>query len=228
MEITEKISLDFFGLILFEPMTVLTDLILFLICLFFTSELHKNTTLKIVNRWKLFFVFIGISTFLGAVTHGLFHYPEGRIFLSVYLSMHIASGYAVYFAESATIHLFASNKSKALLKKLIVLKLFLMIIATLYFQNFMVVVINTALGFLSIIWFKTIKYFKGHIGSGFISTGIIFAILTGIIHGNKISLHAWLNHNDISHFILMISLSLIFIGVRKTKLELEETERRSK
>ena len=221
METGEKISVELFGLLFLEPMTAITDLILFLICLFFAYELHKNKASKVIVNWKKFFLFMGISTFLGSIAHGLFHYLDGRPFLAVFLSMQVAAGYAIYFAESASINFFASAKNKVILKKVIVLKLFIMIVAVLYFHDFRVVVINTAIGFLTIIWFKIREYFNGNLGSGFIAIGIVMAVFTAFIHGNKFSLHAWMNYNDISHFMLMIGFYLIFIGVRKTKLKLE-------
>lgn len=198
-----------------EPITVLTDLILTIICLYFFFRL-SNKKLKVETRfWKYFFLWISLSTLLGAIAHGLFYYIEGNIHLAVWLLMQVFSGLAVYFAENSTIRYFFSQPRQNALLKIVTTKLLIMLLATFYFQNYSVVIINTAIGFLTILYFKTRHFLNGNSASGFIAGGIILAIFTAVVHGLKWSLSDWFNHNDISHVIMMFSLWSIFLGVVK-------------
>ena len=56
-----------------EPMTVFTDLIIFLLAGYFAKEIHTLFTVHLMNthwHWTFAFWMIGIGAFLGAVSHG--------------------------------------------------------------------------------------------------------------------------------------------------------------
>ena len=64
--------LTFLGFQVAEPVTALTDFILTVMCFAFYFQLFSRKKETSIQSWRLFFLFMGISTLLGAITHGWF------------------------------------------------------------------------------------------------------------------------------------------------------------
>jgi hypothetical protein len=59
--------------LLFEPMTSLTDLLLSVSCFYFFFGIQKLNETKVgLEHWQKFFLFLGVSTLLGALAHAIF------------------------------------------------------------------------------------------------------------------------------------------------------------
>ena len=68
----EIIRYDLFGLHLQEPMAFITNSLIALFCFWAFRSLRADIT---VNKyWKMFYLFLGTSSFLGALGHTLFMY----------------------------------------------------------------------------------------------------------------------------------------------------------
>lgn len=205
------------GISVHEPMTVFTDFIIAALAFMFHTKL-KKTTSPVINYWGYFFLFFGLSTFVGAFSHAFFLIHDGWMYKSFWLPMQIINGIAVYFAQQATlVSVLQTHPSRRTWEIIYKFQLIAFMIAVPLFQNFLVTVIENALGLIPIMILHY-KY-KEHY-TKIIANGIAISFLTAIIHISKFSLHAYFNYNDIAHVFIMISLAVMFRGVKMKKTTL--------
>ncbi len=196
-----------------EPVTLLTDYINACFAFYFFWKLRTSTN-KTINNWAYFFGIFGISTFLGGSAHGFFAIHEGINYKTVWLGMQIASGLAVYFAQQATLTSALSNsKFSTQWKWSYKIQLIIFIITVLIIQNFIITVIDNALALIPIMILHYINK-EEKLGNIKIANGIAVSFLTAIIHTTKFSLHAYFNFNDIAHVFILVSLFLMYRGVK--------------
>jgi hypothetical protein len=200
------------GIAIHEPMTVFTDIIITLFCLFFVSKLSGKG--KARNAWRKFYAFFAASTFIGAMPHAFFTEHTGTDYKALWLTMQVLNGLAVFYAQFATMLsvMVASPKQKSYYK-ISTFQLSLFCACVFIFQNFLVVVINNALGLIPVM---VLHFTKARRESDkLIGYGIVVSFLTGIVHGAKISLNDHFNYNDIAHVLIMISLSIMYLGIKE-------------
>jgi hypothetical protein len=83
-------------------------------------------------------------------------------------------------------------------------------------QNFIVVVINTALGLIPVMVLHL--RLQRSAADKMLAYGIMISFLTVIVHGFKISMHAYFNHNDLAHILIMVSLWFMYKGAKTASL----------
>ena len=209
--------IDILGLHILEPVTVLTDVLLSIFCIYFYNKLNFQGNKPLLGKyWRLFFLFIGLATFIGAISHGLKSYFSLEIHSLSRMIMCISSIPASYYLLKATIEL--SDKNKTKYSKISLIAMCVLTIFTMLINNFILIVINAVvvISITLIIHYRTYK--KGYIGSGYIVAGFAFSLSSVIVHLGKLSINDWVTFRDISHIIMNIGLYIIFTGVLlKTK-----------
>lgn len=198
-----------------EPTTTFTDYLISLLCFVFFYNLKNNKSVASINNWKNFFLFFGVSTIVGGCAHAFFEFHAGLGYKTLWLAMQVLSGFAVYFAQMATFNSVLQNsKNKNNWRLTYAIQLCVFIAAVFIFQNFLVVVLDNAIGLIPVmvLHFTDPKKIKA---SKFIAYGILISFLTAFVHVAKLSWNANFNSNDISHILLMVSLSVVFVGVWK-------------
>ena len=90
-------SINIGGFVIYEPTTVFTDVVISILCFVFVKNLKANT--PAVKNWKLFFLFFGLGTFVGACSHALFNLHAGIAYKSFWLPMQVLNILSVYFAH---------------------------------------------------------------------------------------------------------------------------------
>ncbi len=209
-------SISIGKLTIYEPTTVLTDLIITILCFLFLYNLKNN--LPSTNKWKLFFLFFGLSTLVGAFSHALFKEHSGIAYKSFWLSMQMLNLFAVFTAQLATYYsVLLENKHKKIWLNSYFIQLVIFAVAVFIFQNFLVVVLDNAIGLIPVLILH-LKHRNQNEGYKGIANGILISFLTGIVHGTKLTFHAYFNFNDIAHVLIMISLYYIYSGVKKITL----------
>ncbi len=191
---------------LFEPTTVLTDVIVSILCIYICVTLRKNTLSDIQKMWTLFFLFFGLSTLVGGCSHAFYQIHEGVGYKLFWLTMQIFNGAAVMFAQLAT------YTKKA--KQILVIQFIVFVFAVLFFQKFIVVIINNIISLIPVMLLNFQKEKKA-IFNKKIAYGILISFAPALIHGFKISFHTFFNYNDIAHIFIMLSLYIIFSGVNE-------------
>jgi hypothetical protein len=197
-----------------------TDVVISILCFVFVKNLKANTSA--VKNWRLFFLFFGLGTFIGACSHAFFKEHAGLAYKSFWLPMQVLNITSVFFAQLGTYHsiLIDSKKAKAWLLSYR-LQVVVFVIAVFIFHNFLVVVIDNALGLIPIMVLHYMNRNK-HIGYAVLANGILISFLTVIVHGTKLSLHAYFNSNDIAHILIMFSLYYMYSGVKQFSTQITQ------
>ncbi len=206
-----------------QPVTVFTDYIISVLSLYFYLRLKKlNGINESTVSWSRFLLFLSLSSFFGGCSHAFFAVHEGVSYKAFWLPMQVLNNLMVYFAQRATLQsALQHSDKKRWWSYSYTIQLILFSIAVFLFQNFLVVIIDIAIGLIPvmIIHFMDGKKNKA---SYFIAYGIVVLFLTAIVNGAKLSVHAYFTYQDISHILIMISLSLMFIGMYRKNLRIEK------
>lgn len=221
------------GIKIFEPVTAFTDFILAFLCLLFYYRYSSATSEKGIIYWKRFFLYMGLSTLIGGFTHSLFENHTSLAYIFCWLGMQLCSVLSVYQAQMATIFSISNPKIpiyKSAQKSIYLCQIQLVVfcIATIYFKNFLVVVINSTIGFLLVLYIHALSGKKyGNKAASWIALGITVSFLTAFVYAFKISVNDWFNFKDIAHLIMAISIIFISIGVGKFNSEVTFQESKS-
>ena len=203
------------SLAIHQPVTAFTDYVITLLGLFFYYKLHKKNETAVVRNWSLFFGLLGISTLLGGSSHAFFEVHEGIAYKTVWLAMQIVNGFALYFAQQATLVSILKDSDHANKWKLsYTIQLIVFIVAALFFQKYLVTIIENAIALIPImiLHFTAKPKEKYHTKIGY---GILISFITAIVHGTKFSLDVHFNYNDIAHVFIMISLYVMYLGAKE-------------
>jgi hypothetical protein len=199
------------GVSIHEPMTVLTDLFIAVFAITFYFQL-KNKTDAVTRNWSYFFLFMGISTVTGSCSHAFFAVHEGGLYKSFWLPMQVINGFAIYSAQQATlISALEGSVHQTKWKHSYLIQLVVFILALFYIQKYMVSIIENAIGLIPIM---ILHYQYKRSYAKMIANGIAISFITAFVNLGKLSLHAYFNYNDIAHVFIMISLYVIYKGVR--------------
>lgn len=193
---------------IFEPVTVLTNLLLAGFCFFWSGAAKGNTP----RFWSWFFLLLGSSVLLGAFAHGLYiniDNPAQKYtrFLAI-MSVSAGSLASIYVLDN-----------KALIRKLSFLLIFQFVVFSylvLTYNRFVFVTIHSLLG-LGITVGGVFIWQVNRLGSQsvyWMLGGIAVNASTAVIHSLKLSPHPYFNHNDISHLILVLGCFMMFKGAQ--------------
>lgn len=203
------------GVIIFEPVTILTNLFITVFCLFAFFKLRRNKT-PLAIQWSMFFLLIGLSSSTGSLAHGT-HFQLGELFLkSTVFMMNAISLIAIYFCFKSANTYFSQNKpsQKKYINYLVITWIVILLIVTLLQNNFLLIKIHAGIVLTYSLVIHLIFYKKGGKGSGYVAGGIIVSFLSIVTHSLKLSVSDWFNYKDISHVIMLISLMLMYKGAR--------------
>jgi hypothetical protein len=204
------------GFAVHQPVTFFTDVIISVLCFFFFLKLNRIAKQdQSTIYWKRFFFFLCMASFVGGCSHGLFLIHEGFNYKTFWLTMQLLNVISVYWAQQATItSLLIDSPNKKILNIGYAIQLLLFSLSVFIFHNFLVVVIDSALGLIPImiLHFRNVQKNENN---KFIAWGIVVLCLTAFINGTKISINEYFTYLDIAHVLIMINLSLMFVGVKR-------------
>lgn len=211
--------------IVFEPVVILTNTIFFILCFIYYKRLI-NYGHAYSGQMALFILLMGLSSLFGAIAHGV-HYQMGTVFFdTVFFLMNALSLFSIYFCFRApyTYYKLEGIQSKTYIN-LALLWIFLLLIFSLVHGNFLLIKIHAgiALMYSLVVHYKAYKR-NGERGSKLIVNGISVSFLSIIVHSLKLSVHAYFNYKDIAHVIMIVSLMIIYRGIKLNVEELEKAE----
>ena len=132
----EKTSIIIYGITVWEPVTLLTDLFVGLLSLIFYIKLQKygkNTIHHIYLRnWRAFFLLFSVSTIMAGTAHGLFQYL-GKYFL---MSAWTLGLFSTFFLVNSSIYLIENKKLRRNLFLFVLIFSILSIILTFIYEKF--------------------------------------------------------------------------------------------
>jgi hypothetical protein len=199
-----------------QPVTFFTDCIITIFCFYFYRQLNSlsNLSTSTIN-WKRFFLLLGLASIAGGSSHAFFAIHEGVGYKSFWFTMQALNIFSVYCAQQATLNSALQHSDKIHYLKLIYnTQLILFFVAIFIFQNFLVVVIDSAVGLVPVMVLHFIDAKKVKT-SAWIACGIFVLFFAAIVNATKFSLSTYFNYLDIAHVLIIINLSLMFIGVKR-------------
>jgi hypothetical protein len=196
-----------------EPVTAFTDLIITILAFAYFRNLNSKD--EVTKNWRLFFLFLSLSTLAGACSHAFFEIHEGVQYKIIWLGMQFLNGFAVFFAQRATLFsVLKDSKNYNSWRVSYIIQLVMYFVVLIIIQKYIITIIDNAIGLIPImILHFTAK--KKEAYYTWISYGILISFITAIVHGAKFSLHDYFNYNDIAHVFIMISLTVMFLGVKR-------------
>ena len=209
--VMEKQVVRIFSLEILEPGTFISDIIMAVACLFFFISLKKVSITKFHKHLSHYFLFMALSSFVGAFAHGFYLYTGKFLHFITWM----LTGIAIYFVEYGVSQ---NLKKQDKFINFSRIQLIIYVLLTTYFLDFTVVKINIALGLLGIVVpILTVRILRfGEKYYLYCILGIILAIVPALMHQVKFAFGGIFNMNDLSHFVLILCQFLLFIGFRNS------------
>lgn len=200
------------GFILFEPMIILTNLIMFAMALYYFRQLWSYNH-RYSRQKALFILMIGISGIFGSIAHAV-HFQLGDTFFNTVLFlMNSLSLLSILFCFSAAYYYLSKEKgTKKWVNTFVWLWVIALLIITFLQNEFVLVKIHAGIVLVFSLIVYSLYDTRRDSGSKYIVSGILVAFLSIITHSLRINLHEWFNYKDISHVIMIVSLYLIYKG----------------
>ncbi|MBI1225343.1 MAG: hypothetical protein GC192_08920 [Bacteroidetes bacterium] len=216
-------SIDFFGLRVDEPITMLTDLLVTVVCWFAFRQLGKMRHPLPVGKGSIhrllrgYFLTMGMATLLGGLIGHSFNYALG-IHWKIpgwYISM-----FSVAFLERASIfHTFPLIRPRLaqFFAVLNIVELLFFLIISVATMNFYFVMGHAAYGILIVTGgFQGFVFFKTrHEGSKQFLRGVITATIGALFFVNEWAIGVWFNHMDIAHVTMALGCWFFYLGGKK-------------
>lgn len=204
-------SINLAGLLIFEPLVLLTNSLLFLIGLWFYLKLRKAPG-EYGRRKGIFILMLGISSLLGGLAHAI-HEQFGTLFLKLIIAgCHLFSLASAYYCLLGSYQLYAdaSGKNNYWIKRIALSWFSLVLILVAYTNQFAIITAHAGLVLMFSLWVHLKAMRLDYSGSGYVAAGISTSFVSVAVHLSKFSLHEWFNYKDIAHVFMIIAL--LFIG----------------
>jgi hypothetical protein len=215
---SDETTIQLLGISIEEPVTVVTDFFITIVCwfLFFNSSKRLPTN-RVTILYRYFFFVMGLATLFG----GIF----GHAFCSVLglqwkLPGWLLSMVAVMLAERASIIRSAYLMSPRVAQIFTVMNVFeltLLVSLTLYTRNFFFVEFHAFYGFVIVVGLFEFWHYRktGNAGSKQLLLSVGVSFVAALVHILQIDLHTWFNATDLAHTIMSFNAWFLFRAVQK-------------
>jgi uncharacterized protein DUF6962 len=217
MYVTQIIQPDItlLGLRIQEPMIVLTDIILGLVCFYAYSKLSKSGS-RANSLMKYYFLVFGISAIVGGVLgHGFIYALDFSWKLAGWVPA-ILSVLLLEFAALEHARAFLNTKALNNFKAINILVTVVTLTLTIYYVNFKFVEMHSAYGILVVFLPLHILIYRKtkNPGSKFMIYSVIALFSTLFVFRIPIVIHTYFNHLDLAHLIIGVTVLLMLKGTR--------------
>lgn len=236
-------SIEILGVLINEPVTAGTDLLVSFVCFYaFFSLMQLPNRSKLKSYLLFYFVLMGMATAIGGLIGHAFLWnftaswenPEwvNRIIDSIaFLEPHnpayawklpgwIVSMLSVMFVERAAI-----EQVRPLIKRGVgrtfrivnMVELVFFMLVTLATLNFRYVEIHSGYGLMFVVLsLQSYAYYRTKSeGSKLFLFGVAIAVIAALFYMNQIGISKWFNHLDISHTLMAVSAFVFYLGSTK-------------
>jgi hypothetical protein len=213
-----------YGLKIYEPGVIVTNLILLLICIWFFIKLMSLKNIYSRNMAG-FILMLGLSGCIGAVIHAT-HYQLGWSFLRI---MNFASNVInilvafLCFRGSYHIQNYRTRRNRNTMLNVSLVWLIAVIIYAWVRSDFIVITIHAGLVLLYAFYTHYRLDKNEFAGTTWVMGGIVVAFFSILVHLFKLSFHHWFNHKDLAHIFMIASLLLMGKGILMNSRVLEHT-----
>jgi hypothetical protein len=217
----QKIEWSVGGLELLEPNAFFGDVIILVVSLYFYRRIQKASVFNAL--WAKFYLCFGISFMLGGFGHLLFNYCGLWGKAPSWLMGIIAT----FYVEQAMLSLWINARQKRTLLKISQLKMIVFMVLEVGLLlnvsssqdpaiGLLIPTLNSILGLGFTLGYLGYYYQrKSHDDFKYFWFGSLALLPNAVVQGMKINLHPWFDRNDLSHVLLLIGVSIYFVGVKK-------------
>ena len=182
----------------YELCTAITNLVIFIITVILLSKINNK-------KWKIFYYFILIDSFLGIIIHGIKMSQTVNDILWIILLIL----FSITF--NLLLHIFCNTKIKNVI--IISIVLFILLLFELLFKlDYIITLLTYALIVVLICLYKQIK--NNNKNKYYFIIGIIIQLLGVIPIYLKLSISIY-NYNCICHTFTLITIILFYLGLKK-------------
>jgi hypothetical protein len=209
-----KIEFEILGLQLLEPMALILNLVMSFQSYYYYQKIKSNFCSPFSIHFRKFFLLSSISFFFAAWSHLFFNYLGMAGKMPVFATTIISIGMLEY-----AMVIYHYPKGNILLNYII----FFLVAGTfgllIFKMTFLWVAIHTAIGIFFFLGMPfSIKILKGTDKISFFFWGFVSMLMTLPIELFKFNFHLWLQHQDISHILMIFALYCFSKGVDQSEL----------
>ncbi|SFT73593.1 hypothetical protein SAMN05216474_2031 [Lishizhenia tianjinensis] len=205
----EKLPYTFAGLCLQEPMALITNWLIATICFVCYYNLGKPES-EFEKYWKGFYMLFGLSTVFGGLGHTFFYYTDIYGKFPCWTLGILTS----FYAGKAMISLYNPLRKK-LLTRILIAKAVILWVLAIALKSFLFVTVDAVVAYLIFCGgFGVYFWKKGMEGFKYIVFGVVILIPSAFIFLLKLNPHIWFNKDDLSHVLMMITITFFYFGIR--------------
>jgi uncharacterized membrane protein YsdA (DUF1294 family) len=212
----EMTSVEWWGVRIDEPVTVLTDLMVSAVCFYAYHQIsHHKIRSKLNQYLRYYFLTMGLATLLGGIVgHGFlyaFRYTGDLAVSPWKLPGWLISMFSIALIERASIEysrpLITNKQIFSFFAALNIIELVTFIIITFSTLNFFFVETHSAYGLLIVTsGFNGFVYHKTKSkGSKLALVAVAISAISALVYMNEWGIHRWFNHFDVSHIFMTAS-----------------------
>ncbi len=217
MVIEAQPAIKVWGILIEEPVTTLTDLVVTAICFYAFFRLNKIPNKNKMHTYlKIYFLSMGTATAVGGlIGHGFFYVFDRNMIWK--LPGWFTSMVSISMIERASIE-YARKLVKPTTGKIFawvnIIELLTFMAITFSTLNFFYVEAHSAYGLLVVVTsFNLFVYYKTrNKGSRYYLIAVGFSAISALIFMNEWGVSKWFNHYDISHIGMAISAWYFYLG----------------
>lgn len=207
----EDLPFSIFNLCLQEPMALLWNTLIAVAC-FYSFYKIKDHNMPFFKQWRLFFLLMGISMFLGGFSHLFFQYSGmyGKMFTWVF------AFFSAFYIGKAMLSLNLINDGvKRFLNALLYIKFVVLLSIAIYTENFIFVTVDASITYLVYCLGLGLNYKRKELKSfKYTVLGVLLLVPSIFIFIFEISPSIWFNKNDLSHALIIGTILFFYLGVK--------------
>jgi hypothetical protein len=207
----EVIEFKIGSLTLQEPMALITNWLIAAFC-FYTVLNIKWTGTYSVKSFRLFYLYLGISTFFGGLGHLFFQYTG---IFGKYPSW-ILAVVAGYYIGRGVLYYWRDRKSYNYFNYFLLIKSVTLLLFSLLTQKFVFVAIDSILTYILYAGYLSLRLWlhkKDEMQYFFYGMLILFP--SAFIFLMNINIHRYLNRDDLSHILILGCIISFYIAVKR-------------
>lgn len=207
-------SLEIGRLVINQPMTVATNFLITGVAWWLATRLFSRSDIRARRDWGLALVFIGTGALLGGIAHGFFDQMSATLQTVNWKGTVYAVGLGSYFGLSGTLNGAPMSRAwRTGITAYNVIALLVFAVVMLGHDDFLYVILHYLPG---LAWIAGISVWAGmrYMTPGALPLlgGVFVSLAAAAIQQSGLTLHAYMNHNDLYHLVQVGALWLFFRG----------------
>lgn len=207
-------SLEIGGLVINQPMTVVTNFLITAVAWWLAARLFKKREIRARRDWAIALVFIGTGALFGGIAHGFFAQMSPTLQVANWKGTVYSVGLGSFFALAGTLRGAPMSRHwRTAIHSYNVIALAIYAVVMIGQDRFLYVILHYLPG---LAWIAGIAVWTGMRhrmpGSLALLGGVFASLVAAAIQQSGLTLHAYLNHNDIYHLVQVGAIWLFYRG----------------